>query len=159
MLIEILAVALTLSAQKPTTEAQAPAQTDEGRLEACLANARQAESCIGVVSNACQEDPGGYTTYGMMECERREHDVWDRRLNAAYRDMRIQLAERGQETRRDALQTAQRLWLEYRQAECEQLGLAYEGGSIAGVVHNSCYNYFTARRALELEGQLSELNL
>ena len=154
MLIEILAVALTLSAQKPTTEVQAPAQTDEGRLEACLA-----ESCIGVVSSACQEDPGGYTTYGMMECERREHDLWDQRLNTAYRDMRAQMAERGQETRRDALQTAQRLWIEYRQAECVQRGLAYEGGTMAGLVHNSCYNHFTARRALELEGQLSELNL
>lgn len=159
MVIEILAVALALSAQKSPAETQAPAQTDEGRLEACLANARQAESCIGVVSSACQEDPGGYTTYGMMECERREHDLWDQRLNAAYRDMRTQMAERGQETRRDALQAAQRLWIEYRQAECEQRGLAYEGGTLAGVVHNSCFNHFTARRALELESQLSELNL
>ena len=155
MLIEILALTLALSAQKsPPVEAS----PDEARLNACLAQAEFAESCIGAVSNACQEDPGGYTTYGMMECERRENELWDQRLNAAYSRMREMMLEREMTTRRDALLAAQRLWLQYRDAECEQRGLAYEGGTMRGVVHNSCFSGFTARRALELESQLQELS-
>lgn len=155
MLIELLALTLSLSAQK--TPVAAPS-SDEARLNACLAQAEFAESCIGTVSNACQDDPGGYTTYGMMECERRETALWDQRLNAAYSQMRERLLEREATARRDALLAAQRLWLQYRDAECGQRGLAFEGGTMMGVVHNSCFNAFTAQRALELESQLEELS-
>lgn len=154
MLIEFLALTLVFSAQKsPPVDVS----SDEARLNACLAQAEFAESCIGAVSNACQDDPGGYTTYGMMACERRETALWDQRLNAAYAQMRERLLERELTARRNALQAAQRLWLQYRDAECEQRWLAYEGGSMMGVVHNSCFNTFTARRALELESQRGEL--
>ena len=154
MLSELLALTLAFSVQKSPP---ADAHSDEARLNACLAQAEYAESCIGAVSNACQEDPGGYTTYGMMECERRENELWDQRLNAAYSQMRQMLLEREMTARRDALLAAQRLWLQYRDAECEQRGLAYEGGTMMGVVHNSCFSGFTARRALELESQRDEL--
>ncbi len=152
MLAEGLVLAMTLA-----LNAQGTDQTDlpgRAQLDACLAQAEHPEACIGVVSNACQEEPEGSTTYGMMQCAQRELDLWDQRLNAAYTIMRAQMQEQGQDSRRDALQTAQRIWIEYRQAECVQLGLAYEGGTMRGIVHNSCFNDFTARRALELEAQL-----
>ncbi|WP_421858363.1 lysozyme inhibitor LprI family protein [Oceanicaulis sp.] len=158
MLPEILAVALALNAQEASTAVTEAAQTDAARLNACLAQAEFSEACIGAVSSACQDDPGGYTTYGMMECERRENALWDQRLNAAYSQMRERMLEREATTRRDALLAAQRLWLQYRDAECEQRGLAYEGGTMRGVVHSSCFSDFTARRALELERQLDELS-
>ena len=160
MLIEILALTLSLSAQKsPPTEIQSPAEIDQSRLEACLSQAERAESCIGVVSNACQEDPGGYTTYGMMECAARETELWDHRLNAAYFGLRNRLEGRDQSQRRDRLLDAQRAWLTYREAECSQQSLAYEGGSMMGIVANACFNDFTARRALDLEAQLQELDM
>lgn len=154
MLSELLALTLAFSVQKSPP---ADAHSDEARLNACLAQAEFAESCIGVVSNACQNNPGGSTTYGMMECERRENELWDQRLNAAYSQMREIMREREQSSRRDALLAAQRLWLQYRDAECEQRGLAYEGGTMMGVIHNSCFNAFTAQRALELESQRDDL--
>ena len=160
MLIVLLALTLSLSAQKaPVVEAQSPAVIDETRLSACLAQARQAETCIGAVLSACQEDPGGYTTYGMMQCAQRETELWDQRLNAAYTALRRRLQEREQSHRRERLLDAQRAWLSFRDAECAQLSLAYEGGTMAGVVANSCFNDFTARRALDLEAQLAELDM
>ena len=160
MLFEILVLSLSLSAQKaPQAETQSPTAIDETRLEACLAEAQQAESCIGVVSNACQEDPGGYTTYGMMEWAHRETELWDQRLNAAYFALRDRLQAREQLQRRERLLDAQRAWLAFREAECSQQSLAYEGGTLMGVIANSCFNDFTARRALDLEAQLAELDM
>ncbi|WP_440957270.1 lysozyme inhibitor LprI family protein [Oceanicaulis sp. LC35] len=157
MLAEGLVLAMTLA-----LNAQGTDQTDlpgRGQLDACLAQAEISEACIGVVSDACQEEPDGYTTYGMRSCMQRETALWDDRLNAAYSALRTRLLNREQTLRRERLLDAQRAWLTYRETECSQQSLAYEGGTMMGVVADSCFNDFTARRAIDLESQLEEIEM
>jgi uncharacterized protein YecT (DUF1311 family) len=71
--------------------------------------------------------------------------VWDQRLNTAYQGL-TQRIEPGQ---RDPLKAAQRLWVQYRDANCRFYGS--QEGSIRQVQAAECLRGMTQDRALELE--------
>jgi uncharacterized protein YecT (DUF1311 family) len=81
------------------------------------------------------------TTAALLTCLDRATQAWDRRLNAAY--------QQRLHKRPDELRAAQRLWIEYRNANCRYYR---EGpGSIAAIEGAECMRVMTRQRALELE--------
>jgi len=143
---------LKLVAENLEKEAQGTIENEArgaaGRLAAAAKQAAtQRESCIGAVTIPCQEESGGATTVGMVDCNTREWAVWDERLNGAYRnalkDAPAKLAT--------ALRETQRTWLQWREKRCKLPALDNEGGSIVGPLFTSCMLDATARQALWLE--------
>ena len=132
-------------AQK-SVEDEAPGPA--GRLAgAAKGAATQAESCIGAVTVACQQEPGGYSTAGMIDCNTREWAVWDERLNRVYNSA-LKGAERKLAT---ALRQTQRAWLQWREQRCKLPAIENEGGSIVGPLYTDCMLDATARQALWLD--------
>lgn len=84
-------------------------------------------------------------TFQIMQCLKGATEIWDRRLNAAYREA-LKLTEGRQ---REQLLTAQRAWIAYRDANCLYYGLG--PGTIASIEAGDCMRSMTETRALELE--------
>ena len=84
-------------------------------------------------------------TFAIVGCLDREAAAWDRRLNAAYAALRGRIGP-GQQ---DPLRAAQRLWVQYRDANCRFYGS--QDGSIRRVQAAECVRAMTEGRALELE--------
>ncbi|WP_456627505.1 lysozyme inhibitor LprI family protein [Bradyrhizobium sp. URHC0002] len=86
------------------------------------------------------------STYQMVECLKAKTAQWDKRLNAAYQKA-LQDAVPAQ---RDPLRAAQRLWIQYRDANCLYYGMGE--GTIARLDAGECMRSMTEARAKELEG-------
>lgn len=143
---------LKLVAENAKKQAQRPVEDEApgaaGRLAAAAREAAtQAESCIGAVTITCQQQPGGYSTAGMIECNTREWAVWDERLNRSYATT-LKEADPKLAT---ALRQTQRAWLQWREARCKLPEIENEGGSIVGPLYTGCMLDATARQALWLE--------
>jgi uncharacterized protein YecT (DUF1311 family) len=85
------------------------------------------------------------STTDIVECLATQTAVWDRRLSMAYQKLLESLPAR----RRDRLRNAQRLWIQFRGANCGYF--ASRSGSIARVEASECLLRLTRARALELE--------
>ncbi|MEH2614290.1 lysozyme inhibitor LprI family protein [Bradyrhizobium sp. AZCC 1693] len=85
-------------------------------------------------------------TYQMVECLKAKTAQWDKRLNIAYQKA-LQDAVPAQ---RDPLRAAQRLWIQYRDANCLYYGMGE--GTIARLDAGECMRSMTEARAKELEG-------
>ncbi|WP_334384978.1 lysozyme inhibitor LprI family protein [Bradyrhizobium sp. AZCC 2262] len=87
------------------------------------------------------------STYQMVECLKEKTAQWDKRLNVAYQKA-LQDAVPAQ---RDQLRATQRLWVQYRDANCLYYGLGE--GTIARLDAGECMRSMTEARATkELEG-------
>jgi uncharacterized protein YecT (DUF1311 family) len=84
-------------------------------------------------------------TVAIVDCISAKTRSWDQRLNAAYRD----LAQRIEPGQRDALKTSERLWIQYRDANCRFYGSGE--GTIRQIQAAECVRALTQDRALELE--------
>lgn len=102
--------------------------------------------CIGVGTNACQEEPGGASTQGMSACNAAEQAFWDDLLNYAYGSLRDSLAPEVF----DALQAAQQAWIPWRDARCNFVYETSKEGSISQVFFSYCLAETTAQRAIDL---------
>lgn len=111
---------------------------------------------LGAAVSAYAEDKGepdrqcGVSTPEMVECLNAQAAAWDKRLNAAYKSA----LDAAQSKQREQLRTAQRLWLQYRDANCTYYFMGE--GSIARVEAADCTRRMTKARALELEGKDEE---
>ena len=86
-------------------------------------------------------------TQQMVDCLAAATAKWDKRLNAAYREA---LADKETPAaQREQLRKAQRLWLQYRDANCDYY--AKGEGSISRLNAGSCLFDMTKSRAKELE--------
>jgi uncharacterized protein YecT (DUF1311 family) len=85
-------------------------------------------------------------TYQMVECLKARTARWDKRLNAAYQ----KALEAAGNAQRDQLRAAQRLWVQYRDANCLYYGMGE--GTIARLDAGECMRSMTEARAKELEG-------
>jgi len=85
------------------------------------------------------------STNEMVECLKAKTAQWDKRLNIAYQKA-VQDAVPAQ---RDQLRAAQRLWVQYRDANCLYYGLGE--GTIARIDAGECMRNMTQARAKELE--------
>ena len=86
------------------------------------------------------------STYQMVECLKAKTAEWDKRLNTAYQKA-VQDAVPAQ---REPLRAAQRLWIQYRDANCLYYGMGE--GTIARLEAGECMRSLTEARAKELEG-------
>lgn len=104
------------------------------------------ESLLSKQYSACM-DRFSSTTNDMVRCITEETKRQDTRLNEAYKAaMALQSPERKKQ-----LQAAQRLWIQFRDANCG-FYLDPQGGTLARLSANDCVMTSTAQRARELEG-------
>jgi uncharacterized protein YecT (DUF1311 family) len=85
------------------------------------------------------------STAEIVQCFATQTAAWDRRLNAAYQKLLKELPA----ARRERLRNAQRLWVQFRDANCAYFGSAE--GTIARVLAAQCLYRLTSTRAQELE--------
>jgi uncharacterized protein YecT (DUF1311 family) len=84
-------------------------------------------------------------TFEMVECLKAKTAHWDRRMGVAYQQAIKDTPSR----QREQLRAAQRLWIQYRDANCLYYGLGE--GTIAGLDAGECMRSMTETRAKELE--------
>ena len=90
------------------------------------------------------ESAGG--TLQIVECIGKLTEEQDKRLNKAYREA----LKDARPEQRDLLKAAQRLWVQYRDANCEYY---HQGeGSISRIEAEQCSFHMTKSRADELDG-------
>jgi uncharacterized protein YecT (DUF1311 family) len=87
------------------------------------------------------------STYEMVECLRAKTAQWDKRMTIAYQ----RNLNAGEPKQREQLRVAQRLWIQYRDANCLYCGL--DEGTIARVGSGDCMLRMTQSRAIELVGK------
>jgi uncharacterized protein YecT (DUF1311 family) len=86
-------------------------------------------------------------TADLVQCLAKARDAADAQLNAVYKTVRGKLdaAEVQQ------LLTAQRLWIQYRDANCSAERDLYGGGTATGPAYLACLEAMTRARAKELK--------
>ncbi|MGF6306795.1 uncharacterized protein YecT (DUF1311 family) [Bradyrhizobium sp. i1.8.4] len=85
-------------------------------------------------------------TYQMVECLKAKTAQWDKRMNVAHQQA---LKDASGDKQREQLRTAQRLWIQYRDANCLYYDLGE--GTIARLDAGECMRSMTETRAKELE--------
>ncbi|WP_249137578.1 lysozyme inhibitor LprI family protein [Bradyrhizobium tropiciagri] len=85
------------------------------------------------------------STYQMVECLKAKTAQWDKRMNVAYQQA---LKDAAGDKQREQLRTAQRLWIQYRDANCLYYDLGE--GTIARLDAGECMRSMTEARAKEL---------
>ena len=86
-------------------------------------------------------------TYEMVDCLNAKAAQWDKRMAIAYQ----RGLHAGEPKQREQLRVAQRLWIQYRDANCLYYGLGE--GTIARIDASECMRSMTEARAEELEGK------
>jgi len=106
---------------------------------------------VALVSTACAGDQGDPdqacdgSTFEMVDCLKAKTAQWDKRMTVAYQQA---IKDAGQQ-QRDQLRAAQRLWIQYRDANCLYYGMGE--GTIARLDAGECMRSMTETRAKELE--------
>ena len=90
------------------------------------------------------------STFAISECVQAKTKAWDQKLNAAYKALQQHIAPGQQEP----LKAAERLWLQYRAANCNFYGSAE--GSIRELEGAECMRAMTEDRAKELAAAAHE---
>ncbi|TVT67973.1 MAG: DUF1311 domain-containing protein [Pseudomonas sp.] len=91
-------------------------------------------------------DESGGVTMNMLDCMGSETEQQDARLNQNYKAA-MQALDKGQQNQ---LRDAQRLWINFRDADCALLA-SLTGGSIDRINSASCFLDMTKQRADGLE--------
>ena len=107
--------------------------------------------CVGSIADACLDKSEDPSTYGMANCSRREQEVWDERLNAAYKELMSEVDRK----QRISVRDMQRSWIAFRDKKCG-LHSVLEEGSIVIPIIAYCYMEETGRQAVFLEQLVSE---
>jgi uncharacterized protein YecT (DUF1311 family) len=153
--IVLLAGLLVFGAGIALARADQPEPADAAAIEDCLKEARgkqaREEACIGRVADPCLDKAEDPSTHGMADCSRREHAVWDLRLNRAYRALMRDL----EPAQRTELRNAQRAWIAFADKKCG-LHRVLEEGTITIPIAAYCDMVETGRQALFLERLLGE---
>ena len=108
------------------------------------AAAQTSAAPLSATFQTCLDKSGG-VTFEMRECISAEYERQDQLLNRNYKALMADLTPE----RKKQLQTAQRLWLQYRDANC-QFYADPDGGTLAGIAAADCVLQMTANRAREL---------
>jgi uncharacterized protein YecT (DUF1311 family) len=86
------------------------------------------------------------STFEMVECLKGKTAQWDKRMTIAYQQAMKDVSP----AQREQLRAAQRLWIQYRDANCLYYGMGE--GTIARIDAGECMRSMTEARARELEG-------
>jgi len=85
------------------------------------------------------------STYDIVECLKAKTAEWDKRMTIAYQ----QALKNAEPKQRAMLVTAQKLWIQFRDANCDYYDLG--PGTIASIKAGYCVKDLTETRARELE--------
>jgi uncharacterized protein YecT (DUF1311 family) len=96
--------------------------------------------------NVCNQQP---ITIAIVDCIDARTKVWDARLNQAYKAVNGMLQAQTATQQLADLKKAQRLWLQYRNANCGFYG--DEQGAIREIDGAECLRRMTQDRAIELQ--------
>jgi uncharacterized protein YecT (DUF1311 family) len=111
-----------------------------------------AAALIGAAVSAFAGDPGDPeticdgSTYEMVDCLKAKTAYWDKRMTIAYQAA----LKDAQPKQREQLRVAQRLWIQYRDANCLYYGLGE--GTIARIDAGECMRKMTEDRTREFDG-------
>ena len=86
-------------------------------------------------------------TSDLVDCLVKAKDLSDKKLNSLYRDIRKRLDANDVER----LTRVERLWMQYREANCSAERELYEGGTASWPVYLACLEAMTRERIRELE--------
>jgi uncharacterized protein YecT (DUF1311 family) len=151
-----------------------PAPADEAAREllaGCvdLAETRaDAVACRGAHARICMEGEGGATTIGMSACAAEEAEAWERLIDETYADLvllarraAIRAAEEGRAAAplEAMLEEAQRAWLAFRDADCDQEYAIWGEGSQRQVAGAWCLLERNATRLIELRDKRAQMEL
>ncbi|MBU0644356.1 MAG: DUF1311 domain-containing protein [Alphaproteobacteria bacterium] len=89
------------------------------------------------------------TQTDMNICSYQDYQAADAVLNETYA-WAMDRAKTYGDTAADALRSAQRAWIPYRDAACDAEAVLYEGGSIQPLIMNSCLANLTRQRTDEM---------
>ncbi len=155
---------MTLSAAQPVMPplgpSPEPSAQEADAMNACILEAGPEAAiaqCRGRVFEACVDQPGGETTAARLACLRRESSIWTGQLETAEAALAAALEDAYTPSRPDAFDAAQQAWRAYMRAECRQQSLMFEGGRFEAVRVAGCVMRLTSERAVDLQGQLAEL--
>ncbi len=112
-----------------------------GAAAICLTTSLARAGDQGEPEKSCQGN-----TYEMVECLKARTAQWDKRMTIAYQ----QALKDAVSQQHDQLRAAQRLWIQYRDANCLYYGLGE--GTIARLDAGEGMRSMTEARARELEG-------
>lgn len=142
---------------------------DRAVMDSCLEHARAQQdggdpaACIGLASDKCMEEPGGFSTAGMANCLGQERFYWDARLNADYAkvmanaeaaDAELKALDSAIPGQAPVLRQMQRDWIAYRDSSCLWEEAQWQGGTGGIVAASACAMRLTAQQALRLEQAL-----
>lgn len=96
------------------------------------------------------------TTMEINTCAAAQQEQTEAQLNAVYQQLMERLAEPDgglddPASVQQQLRTAQRLWIDFRKADCDAQFALYAGGSIRTAVYLGCMQSRAAQRITELE--------
>lgn len=103
------------------------------------------DNLLSAKFSACMDKSEGVTV-NMLDCIGDENKRQDDELNKAYKNVMKELTP----IRQKELKEAQRLWIKYRDANCNFYADP-DGGTLARVVSADCFMNATAQRARELK--------
>ena len=90
------------------------------------------------------------STLELNRCAQQEFEARDRVLNEAYQKVLSQLNTDTQQTTRQKLIKAQRLWIQFRDADCGAQESVYDGGTVHTSVYLGCLRDHTVQRIKDL---------
>lgn len=97
-------------------------------------------------NDACNQQPN---TIAIVDCLGQRINLWDGRLNGAWRAATTMLQDPASKPSADALRAAQRAWLNYRFLNCGYY--AHDTGTIRQIEVAMCMRDMTQARAIELQ--------
>ena len=99
-------------------------------------------------------DSPNATQADLTECTRALYTAADADLNLAYETLRASLTHAEQ----DALRTAQRAWLNFRDLECSFVAAKFAGGSAERMEHYGCLLQLSEQRTAQLHAEHQSRN-
>lgn len=105
------------------------------------------------VKDPCK-DP--LTQVEMNFCSKHRYEKADAELNLVYKQLMREL-EGYEKDHRPSFQQTQRIWLKYRDANCDSEASIYEGGSIRPTIYYSCLASVTQERTRRIKAFLDEV--
>lgn len=91
------------------------------------------------------------TAAEVNRCVQQQFETQDRMLNESYQRILDLLNTDEQQSTRDRLIRAQRLWIQFRDADCKAQDSVYDGGSVHTWVYLRCLRDHTAQRINDLD--------
>lgn len=104
---------------------------------------------------AADDCSNALTTMEINTCAAAQQEQTEAQLNAVYQQLMERLAEPDglddPASVQQQVRTAQRLWIDFRKADCDAQFALYAGGSIRTAVYLGCMQTRAAQRITELE--------